>query len=621
MVAQIHVMNLLRPGASSSFTLTTDHRLCTMPLPPGIIFLIPRLPALFAPPVAVYLADRLIRRHFGVVIPTGLLVALGVLSWPLALVLHTHWSRWNNRRKAAACGAVMPPTIEYRLPGGLDLLKQYVRERETKFLAYRVMEQMLQYGYTLNSYVLLQNRIFTAEPEYVKRILATDFEGFEKGPAFIKQLGTLLGTGVFNSDGDMWKFHRSISRPFFSKDRISHFDVFDRHATKVLDLIRGRIQEGYALDFQDLVARFTLDSATEFLFGRDVCSLDAGLPYPSTSGVALAQSDLEHPANRFANSFLQAQELTAKRSLFGSAWPLWEFWRGKVDEHIATMDEFIGPLLREAIARKHERKACEVGDVEEESETLLAHLVNSTDDAKIIRDETLNILLAGRDTTAITLTMSIYNLSQHPHILRRLREEIQEYVGTARPSYEDIKKMKYLRAFINEVLRLYPAVPVNSRCSKQDTVWPALTPGGTPLFIPAGTRTVYYDFIMHRRKDLWGPTAHEFDPDRFLDDRLHKYLTPNPFIFLPFNAGPRICLGQQFAYNEISFMLIRLLQQVTDIKLVQEAHPEAVPPPGWADSQFSNGQDKARIKSHLTMYVVGGLWVEMNLKTVDDEKV
>lgn len=106
-----------------------------MPLPPGIVFLIPRLPALFAPPVAVYLTDRLIRHHFGVVIPAGLLVALGVLSWPLALVLHTYWSRWNNRRKAAACEAVMPPTIEYRLPGGLDLLKQYVRERETKFLS------------------------------------------------------------------------------------------------------------------------------------------------------------------------------------------------------------------------------------------------------------------------------------------------------------------------------------------------------------------------------------------------------------------------------------------------------------------------------------------------------
>ncbi|KAI0089810.1 cytochrome P450 monooxygenase pc-3 [Irpex rosettiformis] len=591
-----------------------------MPLPPGIVYLTPRLPALLVPPVSVLLAGRLLSRRFGVNVPTALRLVLAVLSWPLALALHTFWSKWNNKRKAANSGAIMPPKVEYKLPGGLDLVKQYVRDREDRFLCYRMMEQMEQYGYTINSSVMFQDRIFTAEPEYVKRLLATDFEGFEKGPGFVAQLKSLLGTGVFNSDGE---FHRGISRPFFSKDRISHFDVFDRHATKVLDLVKERSQAGYALDWQDLVARFTLDSATEFLFGKDLCSLDAGLPYPSTSGVPRAYSSTDHPANRFANSFLQAQELTAKRSLFANAWPLWEFWKSKVDEHISTMDEFIEPLLKEAIAKKHQAKAKVKEDEEEadgkveESGTLLGHLVNSTDDPKIIRDETLNILLAGRDTTAITLTMSIYNLSQHPHILRRLREEIHEYVGTNRPSYDDIKKMKYLRAFINEVLRLYPPVPVNSRCSKHDTVWPSVQRGGTPLFIPADTRMVYFVFIMHRRKDLWGPTAQEFDPDRFLDDRLHKYLTPNPFIFLPFNAGPRICLGQQFAYNEISFMLIRLLQQITSIKLVQEANPEAVPPPGWAESRFSNGLDKARIKGHLTMYVVGGLWVEV--KTVEGE--
>jgi hypothetical protein len=107
-----------------------------------------------------------------------------------------------------------------------------------------------------------------------------------------------------------------------------------------------------------------------------------------------------------------------------------------------------------------------------------------------------------------------------------------------------------------------------------------------------------------------------------LDERLSKYLTAQPFIFMPFNAGPRICLGQQvcsrninaastiganeylqFAYNETSFMLIRLLQQVTEIKLVQEVHPEALPPPGWAESRFSDGKDKARIIGNLTMTV------------------
>jgi len=66
--------------------------------------------------------------------------------------------------------------------------------------------------------------------------------------------------------------------------------------------------------------------------------------------------------------------------------------------------------------------------------------------------------------------------------------------------------------------------------------------------------------------------ALEFDPDRFLDFRLHKYLTPNPFIFVPFNAGPRICLGQQFAYNEASFFLVKLLQNFQEIKYVYGFH-------------------------------------------------
>jgi cytochrome P450 len=119
--------------------------------------------------------------------------------------------------------------------------------------------------------------------------------------------------------------------------------------------------------------------------------------------------------------------------------------------------------------------------------------------------------------------------------------------------------------------------------------------------------------------------ADEFDPDRFLDERLHKYLTPNPFIFVPFNAGPRICLGQQvnsppsspsfhaglicvsiqFAYNETSFFLIRLLQQFSAVSLVPEAQsPEARPPKEWALEPGRKGKEKVRIKSNLTMSVM-----------------
>jgi hypothetical protein len=99
------------------------------------------------------------------------------------------------------------------------------------------------------------------------------------------------------------------------------------------------------------------------------------------------------------------------------------------------------------------------------------------------------------------------------------------------------------------------------------------------------------------------PPALKFDPDRFLDGRLHKYLTPNPFIFCPFNAGPRICLRQQFAYHEAKFFLVRLLQQFTGFTLDQETNTS--PPAEWAFENVGTRKSMEKIHplSHLTMYV------------------
>ncbi|KAJ3713073.1 cytochrome P450, partial [Lentinula raphanica] len=159
----------------------------------------------------------------------------------------------------------------------------------------------------------------------------------------------------------------------------------------------------------------------------------------------------------------------------------------------------------------------------------------------ILHDEIMNLAVAGRDTTASLSTFTVYMLSQHPAILHKLRSEILTVVGASRqPTYDDFRDIKYLRAVLNETLRLYPPVQSNKH-----TTLPPITPGGKPFFVPAWTRCIYSVFVMHRPTDLWVPDALTFDPDRFLDERVHKYLTPNLFIFLPFNAGPRICLGQQ----------------------------------------------------------------------------
>ncbi|KAG1884341.1 cytochrome P450 [Suillus subluteus] len=205
-----------------------------------------------------------------------------------------------------------------------------------------------------------------------------------------------------------------------------------------------------------MVSCFTLDSATEFLFGKNVCSLSTGLIYPPSSPHSKDVAFANHPADKFAHAFSDAQIATAYRDRFGSAWCLSEFWTDRVKKHMGTCYEFIDPILKEALEKNKmlkenidEKADAKDRDIKE-GETLLDHLVNYTEDPVVIRDEILNIMIAGRDTTAATLNFVIYMLAQNPNVLRRLWEEILGKVGSSRrPTYDGMRDMKYLRAVGN----------------------------------------------------------------------------------------------------------------------------------------------------------------------------
>ncbi|KAJ2932579.1 hypothetical protein H1R20_g4532, partial [Candolleomyces eurysporus] len=435
------------------------------------------------------------------------------------------------------------------------------------YLAYLLAESHLDIElptWLLRSAVVLSLPVaFTVKVQW--QILKTKWEAARHGAVLPPPLPDSLPGGLgfilafmkgaqVEYPGELWKFHRAMTRPFFTKDRISHFDVFDRHGEDAINQMKTRFKAGIPVDFQDVIARFTLDAATEFLLGNSVRSLSEGLPYPfNYTGNKTTLSDTsELLATQFVKSFTAAQETTAFRIRFGDHWPLVSFWKDELKEHMKVVHAFIDPIVAVAIDKK---KSTVV--VEKDEETLLENLVNSTEDPIILRDEVMNLLVAGRDTTASLLTYTIYMLAEHPDTLSRLREEILTSIGPDRkPTYADLREMKYLRAVLN---------------------------------------------------------ALEFDPDRFIDERLQKYLTPNPFIFLPFNAGPRICLGQQFAYHEASFFLVRLLQNFASISLAPEAQPlDSKPPAEWATSENSRiRREKVKPKAHLTMYIEGGLWVTM----------
>ncbi|KAG1731965.1 cytochrome P450 [Suillus paluster] len=586
-----------------------------MELPPGIIYLISCLPQLLLPPAIVYGLNRISDFAFGVCLPGWFQIPACLLSFPIVFACSVFVTNHRDRSQAALHGAVLPPMFPSKWPGGLDILAALIQNFKTGYMGDMMEEQCKTLGHTLNMRVLFENRASTFFHTLISFIYLWRSTPFQStGAMFSDQVNSLLGTGVFNSDGDDFRFHRSMTRPFFSKDRVSHFDIFDKHAEDAINQLKVRLRDGYPVDFQDMVSRFTLDSATEFLFGKDVCSLSAGLIYPSSSPRSKDVAFENHPANKFAHAFSGAQIAASYRGRFGSAWRLFEFWSDRVKKHMDVCYKFIDPILKEALEKKKEnglieQKAATKDKDVAEGETLLDHLVNYTEDPIVIRDEILNIMIAGRDTTAATLTFVIYMLAEHPDVLHRLREEILSKVGSSRrPTYDDMRDMKYMRAVINETLRLYPPVPFNVRTSTEPTVWPGIN-GEKPIYIPSNTRTPYSVFLMHRRTDLWGPDADEFDPDRFLDERLRKYHTPNPFIFVPFNAGPRICLGQQFAYNETSFFLVRLLQQFSSVSLATDA--QTLPPAEWAKCSGRKAIEKVIIKSHLTIYAHDGLWVRM----------
>ncbi|QRV92984.1 cytochrome P450 family protein [Ceratobasidium sp. AG-Ba] len=405
-----------------------------------------------------------------------------------------------------------------------------------------------------------------------------------------------------------------MSRPYFSRERITHFDVFDRHSNEAITKLLARSAElvdnqPTAVDFQNLVSCFAMDCATEFLFGLDVKSLDAPLAYPHAP-------PRNHASARFAKAFDGVMDKAIVRFRLGVAWPLFEmFWdrtRGDMD----VIDEYIRPILKEKLRLKAKRSELSAEDkastihMDAEAMSLLDHLVLLTDDEKMIKDELLNILMAGRDTTSSLLTFACYMLASHPSVMSKLRAEIIGVVGTrSRPTFEDIKAMKYLRAFIKEVLRVFPPAPMSIREAAKSTV---MRSNGKQYYVPAGASIKGSLLMLHRRRDLWGPDAEAFDPERWLDERNEKYVLANPFIFLPFGAGPRICLGQQFAYNETSFFLIRLLQRVESISLAPDAQPpNTIPPADWASAKGRKSFEKIMPKSHLTLYVAGGLWVRV----------
>lgn len=206
--------------------------------------------------------------------------------------------------------------------------------------------------------------------------------------------------------------------------------------------------------------------------------------------------------------------------------------------------------------------------------TFLHALASTSRDPQEVRDEVVNILFAGRDTTAATLSWLFYELSNCPAAVHKIRSEIQSVMADDRldrkPTHDELKRMKYLHNSVNEILRLYPPVPINIRFAARDTTI-QLSKSTQPLLVHKGDAIAYSTLLLHRRSDIYPPVSESFPPpDQFSPERWEHW-TPTPWTYIPFNGGPRICPGQQFALTEIYFTTVRILQRFRDLELVEDS--------------------------------------------------
>ncbi|KAE8375732.1 cytochrome P450 [Aspergillus bertholletiae] len=473
---------------------------------------------------------------------------LGVVPYVFLFVAGVYLVRKISRaiqiRRFKQLHGCLPPAREHHKDPvlGLDELRSLIGAfRGDCFLEW-MLEKYRQHGNTFSTSLLGDDNICTIEPENVKTILAVKFKQFELGEKRRRTFHPLLGDGIFASDGPQWEHSRTLLRPSFTRTQIAATDLYERHIQRLISRIP---RDGSTVDLQELFFMMTLDTATEFLFGESVESLRPGSSAESSS---------------FAYHFNVAQDGIA----FSVAVAPFDrlLFKPKLRESVREARAYVGNFVNKAItyrnsfdAEKHAANATNSNPRYVFLEELAKETSNPTD----LTDQILNILLAGRDTTASLLSMVFYQLARRPDIWDIIRSEVATLHGKY-PSFEELKQLKYLSWVVNETLRLYPVVPSNSRTAVEDTFLPVGggPDGKSPVFVAKGQRVAYDVYVMHRCPDIFGPDADEFRPERW------ETIRPG-WAFLPFNGGPRICLGQQFALTEASYAIVRIAQSFKEI--------------------------------------------------------
>ncbi|OVA03596.1 Cytochrome P450 [Macleaya cordata] len=371
-------------------------------------------------------------------------------------------------------------------------------------------------------------------------MLKTRFDNYPKGKTFSTILGDLLGRGIFNVDGETWKFQRKMASLELGSLSIRSYafeivtNEIHHRLIPLLSSVSGKDEENGILDLQDVFRRFAFDNICRFSFGLDPGCLELSLPM-----------------SEFAVAFDLASKLSAERALCLSPliWKIKRLFNLGSEKKLKEAIKMVNVLADEVIRKKRTMGFASHQD-------LLSRFMGTVNDDTYLRDIVISFLLAGRDTVAAALTSFFWLLANHPEVESSILDESNRVMGPSQEklaSFEQMRDMPYLQAALYESMRLYPPVQFDSKFALGDDV----LPDGT--FVKKGTRVTYHPYAMGRMEQVWGPDCLEFKPERWLKNGV--FSPESPFKYPVFQAGLRVCLGKEMALVEMKNVVISLIRR------------------------------------------------------------
>jgi len=380
----------------------------------------------------------------------------------------------------------------------------------------------------LCAYKVIWRRVFiVSDPALIEYVMLTRVENFRKSDAAREMLEPLIGESMFITHGEHWRRQRRIATPAFHSRHVRAFVPTFAKETSTLVAEWGRMPAGTLFDVNKAMTALTARIICRTLFGHDMADTDSQRVFEAF--------------DRYQDSFgrMTVNELIGL--------PTWVPRRGRRKGHKAAAD--IDEVVDAIIANRRK-----TGEVRTDLLGLLMS-ANAVDGQggmsdQLLRDELKFLFLAGHETTASVMTWIWFLLSRAPKAEARLYKEISGVLGDDVPDFDALSRMPWLRAVLQEVMRLYPPVHVYARQAvEDDKLWGKVC--------PAGSIVVVAPWVVHRHQLLWD-APNRFLPERFLPENDAK--RPR-YAWLPFSAGPRTCLGMGFAMAEMMAGVATIMQR------------------------------------------------------------